>query len=111
MEDIQEVKFRVRKEDVVRWEQILAGLEEGEAGALFQERMAEFGEAVDERLEALIDEEEGFGPDAFNLSGWRREGEVFWLEFECPDMNFAESLRELFSLCPVPELEVSVDWE
>lgn len=111
MSEVQEVSFRAREQDIGCWEQILSALEDGQSGALFQEKMARFGDAVDEYLEELIDEEEGFGPDAFNLSGWRREGALFWLEFDFPDIAFTEGLRALFSLCPVQDLKVSADWE
>ncbi|GAA5524939.1 hypothetical protein Maes01_01498 [Microbulbifer aestuariivivens] len=111
MSEVVDVTFRAREQDIDYWEKILRGLEDGEAGALFQEKIARFGDAVDEYLEELIDEEEGYGPDAFNLSAWRRDGDLFTLEFDFPDIDFADDLRKLFSLCPVSELKVIADWE
>ena len=99
------VNFQSRECDIKTWETIFESLMKGRTGAEFQERMAVYGDEVDSELERII-EDENYGPDAFNLSGWYEENGKYILEFDFPDDEFIKELHLLFSKCPVTELSV-----
>ena len=101
------VSFVAPDKDRSLWQKILTGLCQGEAGALFQERMLVFGEAVDQKLEAILDE---WPVEYFEGQYWKKTGNQFEVGFQTASDGdeFAEELRTLFALCGVSALEIEL---
>jgi hypothetical protein len=104
-----EIKFSfiAKDQDQLVWQQIFTGLCNGEAGALFQERMLVFGTAVDEKLEAMLDE---WPVEYFAGQYWQKNGKRFEVGLQAASDadEFAEELKILFSLCGVTAIEVEL---
>jgi hypothetical protein len=99
--------FIAPQQDQPIWQQILTGLCNGEAGALFQERMLVFGTVVDETLEAMLDE---WPVEYFAGQYWQKNGKRFELGLQAASDadQFAEELKTLFALCGVTAIEVEL---
>lgn len=84
---------------------IFNGLANGETGFRFQNRMSIFGEAVDEKLDEMMDE---WSPLFFAVDRWECSDRKITAYFSTSDEGdfFAEDLEELFQLCCVNELVV-----
>lgn len=110
MEIELELVFTPATEQRPLWRQILEGLCEGEAGALFQERMEAFGPAVEAKLEVML---EVWPVEYFEGQYWEEEGErlcVGLLAASDGD-EFASDLEALFALCPVRDVRVEVAYD
>lgn len=92
------------------WIDIFNGLANGETGFRFQNRMSVFGEAVDEKLDEMMDE---WSPLFFAVDRWecgdRKITAYFYTSAE--GEFFADDLEDLFQLCGVKNLEVSKVYE
>jgi hypothetical protein len=110
MEDELELAFTPAAEQRSLWRQILAGLCEGEAGALFQERMEAFDPAVEAKLEAML---EVWPVEYFEGQYWEEDGERFCIGL-LPGSDgdeFARDLEALFALCPVSDVRVEARYD
>lgn len=109
MNDIFEVSFDIEAEDRDKWKKVFDSLDSNGCYK-FQNTMSSFGKEVDEYLEGVL-EDGSVGPEAFNLIGWRLKDGCLEAEFEFFDIDFADVLHTLFSLCPVKNIKVVADWE
>lgn len=102
-----EVSFKTDETQVDRWETILNGLCEDEAGAVFQERMEDFGPEVDGFLENLMDE---WPVEYFYGQYWERKDSRFTIGFltASDGEDFAVELKRLFAMCGVRDLKIDV---
>ena len=105
MEIELELAFTPAAEQRSLWRQILAGLCEGEAGALFQERMEAFGPAVEAKLEAML---EVWPVEYFEGQYWEEDGDRLRLGLltASDGDEFAGDLEALFALCPVQGVRI-----
>lgn len=97
------VEFQFQSSCSEDWTQILEGLGRGETGALFQDRMDVFGEAVADQLEDMLERWPG---EYFLIEGYHREGDHFRVEFVAgPEAGaFAQEMGRLLKTCGVKEL-------
>lgn len=86
-----------------QWLIIFEGLSRGETGALFQDRMDVFGDAVAKQLEDLLDR---WPREYFLVSSYDQKGKSMQVEFVAgPDAaEFAQEMRVLFVACGVTDL-------
>jgi len=107
MEIELELQFIPEPEQRALWNNILEGLCDGEAGALFQERMSAFGSDVEAKLEAML---EDWPVEYFEGQYWEEEGEHLRLGLltASDGDEFARDLAALFALCPVSDMEIHV---
>jgi hypothetical protein len=87
------------------WGDIFNGLANGETGFRFQNRMSIFGEAVDEKLDEIMDE---WSPLFFAVDRWECVDRKITAYFSTSAEGefFAEDIEELFQLCCVKDLVV-----
>lgn len=104
------VTFSVKVKHHFHWKEILEGLCHGEAGAAFQERMEVFGEEVNQKLEAMMDE---WPVEYFMGQYWEQTGDRFSVGFltASDGDEFADDLKALFALCPVSDVRVQVQYD
>jgi hypothetical protein len=97
------VEFRFEASNIVDWVKILEGLTRGETGAVFQDRMDVFGEAVSGHLEDLLERWPG---EYFLVSSYGRKGDAFQVEFVAgPEAEaFAEAMWCLLETCGVTDI-------
>lgn len=100
--------FSENKESI--WIDIFNGLANGETGFRFQNRMSVFGEAVDEKLDEMMDE---WSPLFFAVDRWECRDRKITAYFSTSAEGefFADDLEELFQLCGVENLGVSNVYE
>jgi len=92
------------------WGDIFNGLANGETGFRFQNRMSVFGDAVDEKLDEMMDEWTAL---FFSVDRWECKGREVTAYFSTSAEGefFADDLEELFKLCSVEDLVVSVNFD
>lgn len=97
------LEFQFQSSRSEEWAQILEGLGRGETGALFQDRMDVFGEAVAAQLEDML---ERWPVEYFRIEGYRRDGDHFRVEFVAgPEAEeFAQQMWHLMEACKVKGL-------
>lgn len=97
------VEFQFKASNIDDWGEILEGLTRGETGALFQDRMDVFGEAVSGQLEDLLERWPG---EYFLVSSYGRKGDAFQVEFVAgPEAEaFAEAMGSLLKTCGVRDI-------
>jgi len=98
------VEFQFQTSHTEDWTQILEGLGRGETGALFQDRMDVFGEAVADQLEEML---ERWPAEYFLIEGYHQDGDHFRVEFVAgPDAGaFAQEMGGLLEACRVKGLK------
>lgn len=97
------VEFQFQTSRREEWAQTLEGLGRGETGALFQDRMDVFGEAVAAQLEEML---ERWPAEYFLIEGYHRDGDHFRVEFVAgPEAEeFAQQMWHLMEACKVKGL-------
>jgi hypothetical protein len=102
-----ELTFTVREQDIELWRTIFQSLEEGMPDALLQDKMEIFGEAVDAKLEAFLDE---FGMEnTFRVEYFSHEHTDFKVGIYFNTSEQMDAIVELISLCPVANLQINDD--
>ncbi|WP_416398402.1 hypothetical protein [Allohahella sp. A8] len=101
-----------RAEDIEIWQSVLDSLGiDQEYGMAFQDRMLKhFGQAVDARLEAMLDV---WGSEVFYLESWDVTGQQVMFEIPAADdwHELVSDLQAVFALCPVNHLSVEITGE
>lgn len=99
--------FNVAQNQIELWSSICESLVDNPADANLQDKMEIFGESVDEKLEALIDE---YGVDeAFRVEFWSNNDAEFSVMVNSSDPDHEEALVELLSACPISNLHYGED--
>ena len=107
MSDVVSFSFVASEQDIAAWENVFSLLDAGHQGARFQDAMDAFGEAVTDKLETILDNEDFDGPESFVFEGRSREGEQFSFEMDLP-YELVSEFEALFRLCTVTGLTVEV---
>lgn len=105
-----EATIEVPPEQAEQWETILTGLCNDDLGATFQNRMAVFGEAVDQHLESMLEE---WPMEYFVGQHLNRSGNTFTIGFltASDGDDFADALENLFKLCGVQSVALDVRYD
>lgn len=102
-----ELTFTAPDQHLSQWQAIIEGMCEGQLGATLQDRMAIFGEAVEDQLESMLDD---WPMEYFEGQYCEQNGASFTLGLLAASDGdeFAEELEALFKLCGVRDLVVRV---
>lgn len=97
------IEFTFQSPAIDQWELMFKGLANGETGALFQDRMNDFGLTAAELLEDIL---ERWPTEYCLVSGYERKNDKFWVQFVGgPDAAaFAKAMGSLLTTCGVDQL-------
>ncbi|NRB40824.1 MAG: hypothetical protein HRU20_20525 [Pseudomonadales bacterium] len=92
--------------DIEQWQTIFEGLEQGEYGALFQERMAYFGKDIELKIDNIYDNIEF---EEFFVEEWSLEDNTFEVHFEFGgnSIEFVDQFKNLLRSCPCQSIKFS----